>query len=80
MYSKLPKQLWRNNLRVLVGTIKQDCTNMRQMFDEHMSPDMSYDALKTYSRYWCNRYSFSTIFKEFNLNNENNENYISNKK
>lgn len=45
MFSKVPKQLIRENCNVLV-LIKHDDRNPRHGYDEHVSPDIAYDDFK----------------------------------
>lgn len=68
-YSKIPKQLIRDNCNVIV-LFKQDDVNLRHVYDEHVSPDVTYDDFKRLcSRCW-NDSNFGTlvIVKDFNMN------------
>lgn len=68
-YSKIPKQLIRDNCNVIV-IFKQDEINLKHIFDEHVSPDMDYDQFKNVcSNCWKENYGCLTIVKEFNVNN-----------
>lgn len=67
-YSKIPKQLIRDNCNVIV-LFKQDDVNLRHAFDEHVSPDMQYAEFKQLcSECWKDRYGFITIVKDFDIN------------
>lgn len=67
-YSKIPKQMLRDNLGVII-LFRQDDTNLRHVFEEHVSPDMTYDAFKYLcSKCWHDQYGFLVIVKEFDLN------------
>lgn len=44
-YSIISKQLIRDNLNVIV-LFKQDDINLRHVFDENVSPEMSYENFK----------------------------------
>lgn len=68
-YSKIPKQLLRDNCNVIV-LFKQDDMNLRHVFDEHVSPDMEYaDFKRMCSQCWNDNYGFLTIVKDFDINN-----------
>lgn len=68
-YSKIPKQLLRDNCNVIV-LFKQDDINLHHVFDEHVSPDLEYVKFKSLcSECWKERYGFITIVKEFDINN-----------
>lgn len=66
-YSKIPKQLIRDNCNVIV-LFKQDDINLRHVFDEHVSPDMSYENFKKLcADCWNTPFGFMVIAKEFDL-------------
>lgn len=44
-YSRVPKQLVRDNANLLI-LFKQDEMNLRHVFNDHVTPDMSFDKLK----------------------------------
>ncbi len=69
-YSKIPKQLIRDNCNILV-LFKQDDVNLKHIFDEHVSPDMTYDNFKDVCFKCWNDEKFSSlvIVKDFDLNN-----------
>lgn len=67
-YSKVPKQMVRDNCNVIV-VFKQDEINLKHIFDEHVSPDMSFDDFKKVcSECWNDRYGTLVIAKDFDLN------------
>lgn len=68
-YSKIPKQLIRDNCNVIV-LFKQDEINLKHVFDEHVSPDMIFDEFKHIcSQCWSENYGTLVIVKDFPLNN-----------
>lgn len=67
-YSKIPKQLIRDNSNVIV-LFKQDEINLKHVFEEHVSPDMTFDRFKEMcSECWKENYDCLVIVKDFNLN------------
>lgn len=67
-YSKIPKQLIRDNCNVIV-LFKQDDMNLKHVYDEHVSPDLPYEDFKELcSKCWTDRFGFLVIAKEFDLN------------
>ena len=69
-YSKIPKQLIRDNCNVIV-LFKQDDINLRHIFDEHVSPDMTYEDFKQVCFKCWNEDKFGSmvIVKDFELKN-----------
>ncbi len=69
-YSRIPKQLIRDNINLLV-LFKQDDRNLRHVYDDHVNTDMSYQQFKSL----CNRVweksskSFLVVDKERDMNN-----------
>lgn len=59
-YSKVPKQLIRDNANVIV-LFKQDETNLKHVYNEHCSGDMSYVEFKTFCIDVWNRSRFSFV-------------------
>lgn len=52
-----------------VVSFRQDDTNLRHVFEEHIIPDMICDEFKKLcGECWCNQHDFITIVKEFDLN------------
>lgn len=67
-YSKIPKQLIRDNINLLV-IFKQDETNLKHIYNEHVGVDMSYNQFKNVCRTaWKEKYSFLVIDKDRELN------------
>lgn len=63
-YSKIPKQLVRDNANMLV-LFKQDETNLKHIYDDHVNTDMSFDVFKNIcSECWKDRYGFLVIVKD----------------
>lgn len=64
-YSKIPKQLIRDNANFVI-LFKQDDTNLRHVFSDHVTPDMSFDEFKDLcSSVWNHGFkSFIVIDKE----------------
>lgn len=68
-YSKIPKQLIRDNCNIIV-LFKQDTTNLKHAYNEHVSPDMTYEEFKLLcAECWKENYGCLTIVKDFPLNN-----------
>lgn len=68
-YSKIPKQLIRDNCNVIV-LFKQDDINLRHIYEEHVSPDITYDHFKNLcSQCWSEQYGTFVIVKDFELGN-----------
>lgn len=68
-YSKIPKQLIRDNVNLLV-IFKQDETNLKHIYNEHVGIDMSYDKFKLMCRNaWKDKHSFLVINKDDESNN-----------
>lgn len=67
-YSKIPKQLIRDNVNLLI-IFKQDYTNLRHIYNEHVNTDMSWTEFsKICSSIWKDRFSFLLINKDCDLN------------
>lgn len=69
-YSKVPKQLIRDNANLLV-LFKQDETNLKHVYNEHCSGDMSYPEFKNFCVTCWNRdrFSFVVICKDSERDN-----------
>lgn len=80
-YSKIPKQLIRDNANVIV-LFKQDERNLKHVFSDHVNPDMTFkEFLEMCKHAWSgNTYDFLVISKDDDLNNGryrvNFDNYI----
>lgn len=68
-YSKIPKQLVRDNANVLI-LFKQDDLNLKHIYDDHVNTDMSLDSFKRIcSECWTkDRYNFLVIVKDNDIN------------
>lgn len=68
-YVAIKKHIIRDNTNILV-IFKQDDVNLKHIFDEHVSPDMTYDEFKKVCGLcWNNNFGFLVIVKDFDLNN-----------
>lgn len=68
-YSKVPKQLIRDNVNFLI-IFKQDDINLKHIYDEHVNSDISWQCFKSLaSNIWTDPYSCLTISKDCQLNN-----------
>lgn len=68
-YSKIPKQLIRDNVNLLV-IFKQDETNLKHIFNEHVGVDMTFEKFKMICKNaWKDKYSFLVINKDQEINN-----------
>lgn len=67
-YSRIPKQLIRDNANLLV-VFKQDETNLKHIYNDHVSPDMTFDSFKKLcSTAWADKYTFVVIDKDSDCN------------
>ena len=67
-YSRIPKQLIRDNSNLLV-LFKQDEGNLRHVYDDHVTTDMSFNTFKEMcSLCWQNKYGFLVIDKDSEMN------------
>lgn len=68
-YSKIPKQLVRDNCNFLM-VLKQDLTNLKHIYDDHVNTDFSFEKFKHMCNCcWQNRFGFLVINKDAELNN-----------
>lgn len=68
-YSKIPKQLIRDNCNVIV-LFKQDDINLKHVFYEHISPDMTFDRFKSLcADCWKDKFECFIIAKDFQCTN-----------
>lgn len=66
-YSKIPKQLIRDNANLLI-IFKQDDINLKHIYNEHVNTDMSWlEFKKLCMTIWRDRFSFLTINKDCSL-------------
>lgn len=69
-YTKIPKHLLRDNANMLL-IFKQDDLNMRHVYEDHVSIDMSFNKFRDMcTRCWKDsRYGFLMINKDCDVNN-----------
>src|SRR5437588_1952445 len=66
-YSAIPKQLIRDNANLLV-IFKQDNTNLKHIYDDHVNVDMTFQQFKDLCSYcWTNKYGFVVVDKDSEL-------------
>jgi hypothetical protein len=67
-YSSIPKQLIRDNANLLI-IFKQDQTNLKHIYDDHINVDMNFQMFKELcSTCWNDKYGFLVVDKDCNLN------------
>lgn len=67
-YSRIPKQLVRDNANFII-LFKQDEMNLKHIFSDHVSPDMTFqEFLVMCAKCWNDRYGFLVIDKDSDLN------------
>ena len=68
-YAKIPKHLIRDNANVLI-LFKQDGTNLKHVYNDHVNTDMSYDDFRAFcQKCWQHKYGFVVIDKDSSLIN-----------
>lgn len=68
-YSKVPKQLLRDNANLLI-VFKQDDINLKHIYDEHVNADVTWNQFKELcSKVWRKENSFLIINKDCPLTN-----------
>lgn len=68
-YSKIPKQLLRDNANFII-IFKQDDVNLKHIYEEHVSSDMPWNQFKNICNIvWSKPYNFVCINKDSSLNN-----------
>lgn len=66
-YSQVPKQLVRDNANLLI-LFKQDETNLKHVYSDHVNTDMSYDQFKGIcAQVWLKNNGFLVIDKESDI-------------
>jgi len=66
-YSRIPKQLVRDNTNFLV-LFKQDEMNLKHIYNDHVTTDMPFDKFKSLcGKAWNNKYGFLVIDKESDI-------------
>lgn len=67
-YSKIPKQLIRDNANLLI-IFKQDETNLKHIHNEHVTTDIDwFEFKKLCSMIWQDKFSFLLINKDCDMN------------
>lgn len=67
-YSKVPKQLIRDNANLLI-IFKQDETNLKHIYNEHVTTDIDWFKFKKLcSSTWRDKFSFLLINKDCDMN------------
>lgn len=67
-YSRIPKQLIRDNCNLII-LFRQDDMNLRHVYSDHVNTDMSFDKFKELCAYaWRDRHGFIVIDKTRDLN------------
>lgn len=68
-YARIPKHLIRDNANLLV-LFKQDNTNLKHVYNDHVNTDMTYEDFCALCREcWRRRYGFVVIDKDSGLRN-----------
>lgn len=66
-YSKIPKQLVRDNANFVI-LFKQDDLNLKHVYDDHVNTDMSWETfLEMCKTCWKDRYNFIVIDKNIEM-------------
>src|SRR5436190_18424888 len=68
-YSKIPKQLLRDNVNLLI-IFKQDDTNLKHIYNDHVGCDMTFNQFKEVcAKAWEVKYGFLVIDKDSDKQN-----------
>lgn len=68
-YSKIPKQLIRDNVNLLI-IFKQDDTNLKHIYNDHVGSDMAFQKFKEIcGKAWEEKYGFLVIDKDQSIQN-----------
>lgn len=66
-YAKIPKHLIRDNANLLI-IFKQDGTNLKHLYNDHVNTDMSYqDFCELCNKCWQRKYGFVVIDKDSSM-------------
>src|SRR5436190_1028743 len=66
-YSRIPKQLVRDNANIIIA-FKQDDMNLRHIYNDHVNTDMPFEKFKTLcSLAWKDNYGFLVIDKDSSI-------------
>lgn len=67
-YSKIPKQLIRDNVNLMI-VFKQDDLNLKHIYNDHVCSDMTFIKFKEIcGKAWTDKYGFLVINKDQNFN------------
>lgn len=67
-YSSIPKQLIRDNANLII-MFRQDNTNLKHVYDDHVSVDMTFQQFKDLcANCWTQKYGFVVIDKDCEMN------------
>lgn len=67
-YSKIPKQLLRDNANLLI-IFEQDLTNLKHIYNDHVGSDMKFEKFKDMCSFcWKDKFGFLVIDKESQIN------------
>lgn len=67
-YAKVPKHLIRDNANLII-IFKQDEMNLKHVYNDHVSPDITFIQFKNIcKKVWNEKHSFVTIDKESEVN------------
>ena len=67
-YSRVPKQLVRDNANLII-MFKQDEMNLRHIYSDHVSPDVTFNQFQEMcAKCWNDKYGFLVIDKDSDLN------------
>jgi len=67
-YAKIPKHLICDNANLLI-LFKQDGTNLKRVYNDHVNTDMSYDDFRALcQKCWQRKYDFVVIDKDSTFN------------
>lgn len=68
-YSKIPKQLIRDNVNLLIA-FKQDDKNLKHIYNDHVGADMTFEKFRDVcGKAWSKKYGFIVIDKERSMQN-----------
>ena len=67
-YSKIPKQLIRDNINMIV-VYPQDDLNLKHIFDDHVTSHLTFSQFKKLChKCWLKKHNFLVSMKEFDAN------------
>lgn len=66
-YTRIGKHLVRDNCNCII-LFKQDRMNLKHIYDDHVTPDMTFDFEKLCAECWNDNFGVLVIVKDFDLN------------